>query len=49
MMEHIGELKTPEAFGGWLYSVAYSKCADFLRSEGREERFGSDEEQSEDS
>ncbi|MBR1393418.1 MAG: RNA polymerase sigma factor [Ruminococcus sp.] len=45
VMEHIGELKTPEAFGGWLYSVAYSKCADFLRSEGREEQFGSDEEQ----
>ena len=37
VMEHIGELKNPDAFGGWLYSVAYSRCMDFLKRQERDE------------
>ena len=31
--EHLGELKDPNAFGAWLYSIAYRKCTDLLRRE----------------
>ena len=34
-MERIGELKSGESFVGWLYSIAYKKCVDFLRDESR--------------
>ena len=34
--ERLGELKDPSAFGAWLYSVAYRKCADLIRREKRQ-------------
>lgn len=35
-MEGIGSLREGEAFGGWLYSVAYKKCMDWHDSRSRE-------------
>ena len=35
VMEHISELKTPEAFGGWIYAVANRKCIDWLSRESQ--------------
>lgn len=43
VMEHIGDLKTPEAFGGWIYSVAYNKCMDFLKGESKREELSDDD------
>ncbi|MBR1382532.1 MAG: sigma-70 family RNA polymerase sigma factor [Ruminococcus sp.] len=34
-MEGIGELRSEESFAGWLYSIAYNKCARFLKDESR--------------
>lgn len=34
-LERIGELRSDESFAGWLYSIAYKKCVDFLRNESR--------------
>ena len=33
--ERLGELRDPSAFGSWIYSVCYRKCADQLRREKR--------------
>ena len=43
-LEHIGELRSGESFVGWLYSIAYSKCAAHIREEARTEHFSSDED-----
>ena len=43
-LEHIGELRSGESFIGWLYSIAYSKCADRLRENSRTEHFETDSE-----
>ena len=43
-LEHIGELRSGESFIGWLYSIAYSKCADRLRENSRTEYFETDSE-----
>ena len=34
-MEGISELRSGESFAGWLYSIAYNKCAQFLKDESR--------------
>ena len=38
-MERINELRAGEAFGAWLYSVAYKKCADHISNEEAHVRF----------
>ena len=42
-LENIGSLKSEEAFAGWLYSIAYKKCADHIRESSRSQSFDSDE------
>ena len=44
-MEKINTLRSGEAFGGWLYSIAYNKCMDQLRSDKRNVHFESEDEQ----
>ena len=34
-MERINELRSEESFVGWLYSIAYIRCAKFLKDESR--------------
>ena len=34
-LERINELRSGEAFGGWLYSIAYSLCMDMLKESAR--------------
>lgn len=43
-MERINELRAGEAFGAWLYSVAYKKCADCIKDSSRTAHFESDDE-----
>lgn len=43
-LEHISELRSDESFVGWLYAIAYSKCAANNREASRSEHFGSDED-----
>lgn len=43
-IEKLPELRCAEAFGSWLYSIAYSKCLQYLESESELARFDSDEE-----
>ena len=43
-MQRIGELRSGEAFGAWLYSVAYKKCADCIKENSRTAHFESDNE-----
>ncbi len=43
-MERISELRAGEAFGAWLYSVAYKKCADYIKDNSRVAHFESDDE-----
>ena len=42
-IEKLGELRCADAFGSWLYSIAYNKCLQFLNSESGIARFESDE------
>ncbi len=43
-LENISELRSREAFGGWLYRIAYAQCMDWLKSEGQNAHFDSDTE-----
>lgn len=43
-IEKLPELRCPEAFVSWLYSIAYSKCLQYLDSEAGLARFDSSEE-----
>lgn len=43
-IERLAELRCAEAFGSWLYSIAYSRCLQYLDSEAGLARFDSDEE-----
>lgn len=43
-MERIGELRSGEAFGAWLYSIAYKKCADQIKDNSRTVHFDSEQE-----
>ena len=43
VMEHIGDLKTPEAFGGWIYAVASRKCINWLNRENQREDLAENE------
>ena len=31
-MESIGSLRSEESFVGWLYCIAYRKCADYIKT-----------------
>ena len=42
-LENIATLREEEAFAGWLYSIAYRKCADHLRETCRTESIGEEE------
>lgn len=44
-MKNIGSLKTDEAFGAWLYSIAYRKCIRHGEDNARTAHFESEEEQ----
>lgn len=37
-MEHIGELHSNESFVGWLYCIAYHKCADYNKKTATDRR-----------
>ncbi|MBQ2580510.1 MAG: sigma-70 family RNA polymerase sigma factor, partial [Ruminococcus sp.] len=43
-IEKLGELRSNEAFGSWLYSIAYRKCLQHAQSESALARFDSDSE-----
>ena len=43
-IEKLGELRSNEAFGSWLYSIAYRKCLQHAQSEAALARFDSDSE-----
>lgn len=43
-MEKIAALENAEAFGSWLYSIAYNRCMDYLNDSARTEHFETDEE-----
>ncbi|MBO5559713.1 RNA polymerase sigma factor [Ruminococcus sp.] len=43
-LENISELRSGEAFGGWLYRIAYALCMDWLKVEGQNAHFDSDTE-----
>ena len=42
-IEKLGELRCADAFGSWLYSIAYNKCLRYLNSESGIARFESEE------
>ncbi|MBQ8967478.1 RNA polymerase sigma factor [Ruminococcus sp.] len=44
-MENIGSLRAEEAFGSWLYSIAYRKCIRCREENSRTAHFESEEEQ----
>ncbi|MBQ9542060.1 RNA polymerase sigma factor [Ruminococcus sp.] len=44
-MQNIGGLKAEEAFGSWLYSIAYRKCIRYNEENSRTAHFESEEEQ----
>ena len=44
-MEKISSLKSEEAFGSWLYSIAYNKSMTYLKQNSRYTHFESEEEQ----
>ena len=44
-MEKISSLKSGEAFGSWLYSIAYNKSMTYLKQNSRYTHFESEEEQ----
>ncbi|MBP3272534.1 MAG: sigma-70 family RNA polymerase sigma factor [Ruminococcus sp.] len=44
-MEKIDTLRSGEAFGGWLYSIAYHKCMNVRRADKRCAHFETEEEQ----
>ena len=43
-LENISELRSSEAFGSWLYRIAYAQCMDWLKAEGQNAHFDSDTE-----
>ena len=43
-IEKLSDLRCPEAFGSWLYSIAYRKCVRFLCDESATAHFDSNEE-----
>ena len=44
-MEKISSLKSGEAFGSWLYSIAYNKSMTYLKRDSRYAHFETEEEQ----
>lgn len=44
-MQNIGSLKAEEAFGSWLYSIAYRKCIHYNEENSHTAHFDSEEEQ----
>lgn len=44
-MQSVGSLKAEEAFGSWLYSIAYRKCIRHSEDNSRVAHFDSEEEQ----
>lgn len=42
-MESIGSLRSGEAFSGWLFAIAYKKCADHIGSTSRNTRIENEE------
>ncbi|MBR6046399.1 MAG: sigma-70 family RNA polymerase sigma factor [Ruminococcus sp.] len=43
-MERISELRSGESFSGWLYSIAYNKCMQYINEKKRNVTLGSEAE-----